>query len=67
MFTTKSGCCKAAVFFLRQLSKMRKGNCQVLHTGRINPMQLYRLGGGGWTVLSNQKAPWRERAGWTRR
>lgn len=43
--TTKSGRWKAAVLFLRQLSIMCKGKCQVLHTGRGNPMQHYSMWG----------------------
>lgn len=43
MSTTKCDFWKAAVLFLRQVSVMCKGKCQVLHTGRSKPMQHYRL------------------------
>lgn len=45
MSTTHCGCWKATVLFLRQLSIKCEGKCQVLHTGRSNHRQHYRLWG----------------------
>lgn len=61
MSTTYCGCWKATVLFLRQLSIKCEGKCQVLHTGRSNHRQHYRL----WGHVQLQNT-WQKMTCWTR-